>query len=148
MQSKNIIDIKSGIYKKGSIRFDQVYKAVKNNPLIKESGAILTFTGIARNTSKLGKPVRQMKIDSYDQLGNQVILEICQCLKIKYKLIDIKIIHLKGKFDISEDLVYVIVACAHREEGFIALMEAIDRYKKELPVWMNEEFVEGNSKWA
>ncbi|MEJ2294051.1 MAG: molybdenum cofactor biosynthesis protein MoaE [Candidatus Lokiarchaeota archaeon] len=75
-------------------------------------------------------------------------MEICQRLKIKYKLIDIRIIHLKGKFDISEDLVYVIIACAHREEGFKALTEAIDSYKKELPVWMKEEFVEGDSKWA
>ncbi|MEJ2294052.1 MAG: hypothetical protein P8Y23_04725 [Candidatus Lokiarchaeota archaeon] len=67
MQSKNLIDVKSGIYKKGSIRFDQVYKAVKNNPLINESGAILTFTGIARNTSKSGKLIKLLKLDSYDE---------------------------------------------------------------------------------
>jgi molybdopterin synthase catalytic subunit len=148
MNNKSIREIESGIYEKGSLSFEDVYDSIKKNPLIKESGSILTFTGIVRNTSKNGKPIKKLKIDAYEVLGNRTILEICENIKNKYKLIDLKIIHLKGNFEISEDLVYVIVASSHREEGFKALMEAVERYKKELPVWMKEDFSNGSSKWV
>ena len=147
MNNKSIREIESGIYEKGSLSFEEVYVSIKKNPLIIESGSILTFTGIVRNTSKNGKSIKKLKIDAYDELANGTILEICENIKNKYKLIDLKIIHLKGTFEISDDLVYVIVASPHRQEGFKALMEAVERYKKELPVWMKEDFSNGSSEW-
>ncbi|MFX1442653.1 MAG: molybdenum cofactor biosynthesis protein MoaE [Promethearchaeota archaeon] len=148
MSNKSISEIKSGIYEKGSLTFEDIYNSIKKHPLIKVSGSILTFTGIVRNTSKNGKPIKKLKIDAYDELGNGTILEICEDIKSKYKLVDLKIIHLKGTFEISDDLVYVIVASSHRQEGFRALMEAVERYKKELPVWMKEDFSNGSSEWV
>jgi molybdopterin synthase catalytic subunit len=139
-------EIRSGIYEKGTLTFEEVYNSIKAHPLIKKSGSILTFTGIVRETSKTGKLIKDLEIEAYDELGNQIIGEICKSIKEKYDLIDIKIVHLKGRFDISEDLVYVLVASAHRPEGFNALMEAVERYKSELTVWMKEEFIDGTSK--
>ncbi|TFG27343.1 MAG: molybdenum cofactor biosynthesis protein MoaE [Promethearchaeota archaeon] len=148
MDFKTGDEINSGIYQKGGLSFEEIYKSVKNHPLIKESGSILTFTGIVRRTSSNGEPIKKLKIEAYDELGNRTILEICEDIKNRYGLIDLKIIHLKGTFEISDDLVYVIVASAHREEGFKALKEAVEKYKKELPVWMKEEFSNGESKWV
>ena len=139
-------EIISGIYEKGTFTFEEVYESIKQHPLVKKSGSILTFTGIVRETSKNGKPIKSLEIEAYDELGNHIIHEICKSIKEKYELIDIKIIHLKGKFDISDDLVYVVVASAHRPEGFNALREAVERYKSELTVWMKEELVDGTSK--
>ena len=141
-------EIKSGIYEKGAFTFEDVYASIKQHPLIKKSGSILTFMGIVRETSKNGKLIKDLEIEAYDELGNQIINEICESMKEKYELIDIKIIHFKGRFDISDDLVYVIVASAHRPEGFNALMEAVERYKSKLTVWMKEEFMDGTSKRA
>ncbi|MFX0143535.1 MAG: molybdenum cofactor biosynthesis protein MoaE, partial [Candidatus Hodarchaeota archaeon] len=62
-------------------------------------------------------------------------------------IIDIIIIHLKGQFDLSEDLVYVVVASAHRKEGFEVISEAIEMYKKEIAVWKREDFSDGTSEW-
>ena len=146
MMDPSFKEIKSGIYEKGTLTFEDVYESIKQQPLIKKSGSILTFTGIVRETSKNGKPIKSLEIEAYDELGNQIIHEICNSIKEKYELIDIKIIHLKGKFDISDDLVYVVVASAHRREGFNALMEAVERYKSKLTVWMKEELVDGTSK--
>ncbi|MFX1258569.1 MAG: molybdenum cofactor biosynthesis protein MoaE [Promethearchaeota archaeon] len=148
MDCKNIVEIKSGIYQKGALSFKDIYDSIKKHPLIKQSGSILTFTGIVRNTSKNGKAIKKLKIEAYDELGNRTIRKICENIKNKYELIDLKIIHLKGTFEISDDLVYVIVASPHRQEGFKALMEAVERYKKELPVWMKEDFSNGSSKWV
>jgi molybdopterin synthase catalytic subunit len=139
-------EMKSGIYEKGAFTFEDVYNSIKAHPLIKKSGSILTFTGIVRETSKTGKFIKDLEIEAYEELGNQIICEICKSIKEKYDLIDIKIVHLKGRFDISEDLVYVLVASAHRPEGFNALMEAVERYKSELTVWMKEELLDGTSQ--
>ena len=130
-------EIKSGIYEKGTLTFEEVYNSIKAHSLIKKSGSILTFTGIVRETSKTGKLIKDLEIEAYEELGNQIIDEICKGIKEKY---------LKGRFDISEDLVYVLVASAHRPEGFNALMEAVERYKSELTVWMKEEFLDGTSQ--
>lgn len=139
--------IKSGIYNKGKIIFEDIIKSIKRNPKIRESGAIFTFTGIVRKTSEDGKPVKGLKIDAYDELANKTINKICTETKKKTGIIDVKIIHLKGEFDISDDLVYVVVASAHRQEGFEALRTAVERYKKEVSVWKRENFIDGRSEW-
>jgi molybdopterin synthase catalytic subunit len=142
--SKRII---SGIYSKGEIDLGTIIKSIKENSNIQEAGSIHTFTGIVRSTSKKGKPVVKMKIDAFDELANQSIIKICERLKQKEGIIDIRIIHLKGEFELSEDLVYVVVASAHREEGFEAIKNAVDMYKKEITVWKREDFNDGSSEW-
>ena len=140
--------IKSGIYNKGEITFEEIISSIKDTNNINKAGAILTFTGIVRKTSEDGKPVKSMKIDAYDELANQTIEKICSDVIKKYGIIDLRIIHLKGEFDISDDLVYVVVASPHRQEGFEALRSAVERYKHELTVWKKEEFLDGKSKWV
>ncbi len=146
--TSNQKQIKSGIYNKGEIKFEDVITSVKNTQNIDEAGAILTFTGIVRKTSENSKPVKGLKIDAYDEMANQTIEKICSDIIQKYGIIDVRILHLKGEFDISDDLVYVIVASAHRQEGFEALRTAVERYKKELTVWKKEILLNGNSKWV
>ena len=146
--TSNQKQVKSGIYNKGEINFEDVITSVKNNQKIDTAGAILTFTGIVRKTSEDGKPVKGLKIDAYDELANKAIGAICSDIKIKPGIIDIRIIHLKGEFAIKDDLVYVIVASAHRQEGFEALRTAVERYKKEITVWKRENFIDGRSEWV
>jgi molybdopterin synthase catalytic subunit len=144
---KSSLKIQSGIYQKGEISLNDIIKSIKNNQNVKNVGSIHTFTGIVRESSKEGKAVKGMKIDAYDELANNSINEICEKLKQEKGIIDVKIIHLKGDFMISEDVVYVVVASAHRKEGFKILQKAVDFYKKEVAVWKREDFKDGTSKW-
>ncbi len=139
--------VKSGIYNKGEIELESIIKSVKANPKIKKAGSIHAFTGIVRDSSINGKPVARMKIDAYDELANKSIFEICERLKQEKGVIDVKIVHLKGEFELSEDLVYVVVASAHRKEGFDVISKAVDMYKKEIAVWKREDFNDGSSEW-
>lgn len=139
--------VKSGIYNKGEIELETIIKSVKANLKIKKAGSIHAFTGIVRDSSINGKPVARMKIDAYDELANKSIFEICELLKREKGIIDIKIVHLKGEFELSEDLVYVVVASAHRKEGFDVISKAVDMYKKETAVWKREDFNDGTSEW-
>ncbi len=88
-----------------------------------------------------------MKIDAYDDLANKNIEKICEELKKEAGIIDVIIAHLKGDFEISDDLVYVVVASAHRKEGFEVIKMAVERYKKKIEVWKRENFKDGTSEW-
>ncbi len=144
----NLTRIKSGIYEKGTLSLDDVVRATKNHPNIKNAGSIFIFTGIVRNSSLDNKEVKNIQIDSYVELANKAINDICENLKKTKGIIDVKIIHFKGFFDLSEDLVYVIVASAHRQEGVKVLKKAIEAYKKEVAVWKKELYIDGTSKWV
>ncbi|MFX0035732.1 MAG: molybdenum cofactor biosynthesis protein MoaE [Candidatus Hermodarchaeota archaeon] len=144
---KTYEEIQSGIYNKREIELENIINSIKTNPKIKKAGSIHTFTGIVRDTSINGKPVVSMKIDAYDELANKSINDICEKLKKEEGIIDVKIVHLKGEFDLSEDLVYVVVASAHRKEGFQVISKAVEMYKKEIAVWKREDFKDGTSEW-
>ncbi len=148
MNNNSFAQNKSGIYGKNEINLSNIIFSLKNHPEIQEVGSILTFTGIVRNTSKDGKLIRSLKIDAYEELANQSINKICKEIREIPGIIDVIIIHFKGVFDITDELVHVIVASSHREEGFKALRLAVERYKKEIAVWKKEVFLDGNSEWV
>ena len=148
MNNNSFAQNKSGIYGKNEINLSNIIFSLKNHPEIQEVGSILTFTGIVRNTSKDGKLIRSLEIDAYEELANQSINKICKEIREIPGIIDVIIIHFKGVFDITDELVHVIVASSHREEGFKALRLAVERYKKEIAVWKKEVFLDGNSEWV
>ena len=145
--NKNENQVKSGIYKNGEINLESIIHAIKENLNITKAGSIHTFTGIVRDSSIEGKTVVSMKIDAYDDLANKSIEKICKELKKEAGIIDVMIVHLKGNFDLSDDLVYVVVASAHRKEGFDTVSKAVEMYKKEIAVWKREDFIDGTSEW-
>ena len=61
---------------------------------------------------------------------------------------DVQIHHFVGEFNISEELVYVVVAGAHGTDVFPTLREAVERYKKEAPIWKKEYLESGKSYWV
>ena len=148
MNNNNFPQIKSGIYEKDEINLSNIIFSLKNHPEIQEVGSILTFTGIVRNTSKDGKLINSLEIDAYEELANQSIDKISKEIKEIPGIVDVIIIHFKGVFDITDDLVHVIIASSHREEGFKALRLAVERYKKEIAVWKKEVFLDGSSEWV
>jgi len=144
----NFTQVKSGIYEKDKISLSNIIFSLKNHPKIKDAGSILTFTGIVRNTSKNGKLIRSLEIDAYEELANNSINKICKEIKEVPGIVDIVIVHFKGAFDIKDELVHVVVASSHREEGFKALRLAVEKYKKEIAVWKKEVFSDGSSEWV
>lgn len=139
--------IESGIYSKGKITLEQMINEIKKGPNAAQIGSIHTFSGIVRNTSKDGRPVKGIKIDAYIELATKSIEEICTKIKNIEGIIDIILIHFYGQFEISEDLIHVVVASSHREEGFKALRIAVEDYKEQLAVWKREDFEDGSSEW-
>ncbi len=148
MNTNDLTQVKSGIYEKDTINFSDIIFSLKKHPKIQDVGSILTFTGIVRNTSKEGKPIRKLEIDAYEELANNSINKICKEIKEMPGIVEIIIVHFKGSFDLTDELVHVFIASSHREEGFTALRHAVERYKKEIAVWKKEMFLDGSSEWV
>jgi molybdopterin synthase catalytic subunit len=115
---------------------------VRRNPEIKKAGAIGTFTGIVREISK-EETTKFLEFESYDAVAKERIAKIESDLKQMKGIVDVLIYHRTGRIEAGEDIVYIVVAAGHRQELFVALREAIERIKEEVPIWKKEITVSG-----
>jgi len=113
-----------------------------------EIGAIACFIGVVRGLTKTGKKVRKLEIESWDEKAEEVLTSICNELRRRKAISEVYIHHIVGALGIGEDIVYVIVAGAHRQEVFSTLKEAVERYKKEAPLWKKEFLETGETYWV
>lgn len=127
-----------GIHEKGEFSLRDLLKSVKDRPDFYRAGALATFIGVVRGETPSGEAVQKLMLEAYEEKANEVLGRICKELKEKEGVIDVQIHHLVGEFDVGEDLVYVVVAGAHRQNVFPVLEEAVERYKKEATIFKKE----------
>jgi molybdopterin synthase catalytic subunit len=130
-----------GIHKKGELPLSELLKSVKEQADFRKAGAIATFVGIVRGETLGGENVERLELEAYEEQANKVLGGICADLKKREGVVDVQIHHFIGEFSVGEDLVYVVVAGAHRENVFGVLREAVERYKNEAPVFKKEHIV-------
>lgn len=128
----------AGVHPKGSLTLSEVIESVKKHPDYGKVGAMALFVGVVRGETKKGESVSSLQLEAYDEKADATMEKICSDLKVKKGIIDVQIHHFTGEFELGEDLVYVVVAGGHRENVFPVLREAVERYKKEAPVFKKE----------
>ncbi|MCD6164184.1 MAG: molybdenum cofactor biosynthesis protein MoaE [Candidatus Odinarchaeota archaeon] len=138
---------KGEIHNKGEISLQEIIDEIKRSPRINEVGAIACFIGIVRGKGKDGSRVKKLEFEAYEEEANKVLSKICEETIEKNGVIDAHIHHNVGTLNVGEDIVYVVVAGEHREETFQALREAVERFKKEAPIW-KKEHTEKGSYWV
>jgi molybdopterin synthase catalytic subunit len=131
-----------GIHKKGELSLSKLLKSIKEKADFFRVGAIATFVGVVRGETLDGEKVEELELQAYDEEANKVLSGICEDLKKRKGIIDVQIHHFVGEFSIGEDLVYVAVAGAHRENVFGVLKDAVERYKSEAPIFKKEHIVD------
>ena len=135
-----------GIHKKGEFTFSELLKSVKERSDFNGAGAIATFVGVVRGKNLDGEDVTGLELEAYEEQANKVLGDICEEMKKREGVVDVQIHHFVGKFTVGEDLVYVVVAGAHRQNVFGLLQEAVERYKNETPVFKKEYIVDKADK--
>lgn len=146
------LPIQTGVHEKGSFLLTDLVKDIKNKPELQRAGAIALFIGVVRGETPNGEKVQKLELEAYEEKANKTLTKICEDLKKKEGIVDAQIHHLLGEFTVNEDLVYVSVAGAHRKHVFPALQEAVDRYKREAPIFKKEYVIdekgEAKAYWA
>jgi molybdopterin synthase catalytic subunit len=130
----------TGVHRKGTIRLADVIENTKQTQDYYRTGAIALFIGTVRNQTR-NRKVTKLELQAYDEQANKVLQEICKDLRKKEGVTDVQIHHLLGTFKPGEELVYVLVAGTHRDKVFPTLQVAVERYKKEAPIFKKEHTV-------
>ena len=125
---------------------EALIKKVRKNPKIRKAGAIGTFSGIVRELAGETKTSR-LEFEKYEPEASKVLDRIRDEIKQKEGILEVLIHHKTGVIKAGEDIVYIVIASAHRTELFPALSEAIERVKAEAPIW-KKEFTEKEQFWV
>ena len=131
----------AGVHEKGTFGVSDVISSAKHSELFQRAGAIALFIGVARGETMTGEKVQKLTLEAYEEKANEVLKGICEDLSKKPGIVDVEIHHLLGEFNAGEDMVYVSVAGSHRTDVFPVLQEAVERYKKEAPVFKKERIM-------
>ncbi|MGA3191493.1 MAG: molybdenum cofactor biosynthesis protein MoaE [Candidatus Bathyarchaeia archaeon] len=128
----------AGVHEKGTVSLVDVINSTKGKRGFRKAGAIAVFIGVVRGEALKGEKVQRLELQAYQEKADQVLTNICDDLKRKPGIVDVQIHHLLGEFHVGEDIVYVLVTGSHREEVFPVLEEAVERYKKDAPIFKKE----------
>jgi molybdopterin synthase catalytic subunit len=109
-----------------------------------ETGAIVTFTGIARAS---GGEVERLELEAYPGFTDAEIERIANAAKARFSLHDVLIVHRHGEIAPGEAIVFVAAAAAHRRAAFQAADLLMDYLKSRAPFW-KKEHGPGGARWV
>ena len=128
----------AGVHEKGTFSLADALKETRAKTSFQKAGAIATFVGVVRGVNSKDEKVQRLELEAYEDKANETLKCICRDLTKHEGIVDVQIHHLVGQFEAGEDLVYVLVAGAHRKQVFSTLEEAVERYKSEAPIFKKE----------
>ena len=108
-----------------------------------ETGAVVSFTGIARG----GKgAVTRLELEAYPGFTDAEIERMAEAARARFSLHDVLIVHRIGEIAPGEAIVFVAAAAAHRREAFEAADHLMDYLKSRAPFWKKEHRPDGE-RW-
>jgi molybdopterin synthase catalytic subunit len=108
-------------------------------------GAVVTFQGDVRAETG-GRRVVRLEYEAYREMAERKLAEIGEALEREHGAA-VAIVHRVGALEPGAAAVVVACAAPHRAPAFRACAEAIERLKREVPVWKREVFEDG-SEWV
>ena len=111
-----------------------------------ENGAVVIFEGVVRNNTK-GRSTKYLEYESYESMALAGIERIGREIAAQFALGQVAIVHRLGRLEVGEASVAIVVTAPHRRPAFEAALLAIDRLKREVPIW-KKEFFEDAEVWV
>ncbi len=110
------------------------------------SGALIIFSGVVRNHND-GQEVDGMTYEADVPLAEKVLAEIESEALTKFSVHHCRIQHRIGDLELGETSVIIVVRSPHRAEAYEASRYAIDELKRRTPIWKQEHYVGGESRY-
>jgi molybdopterin synthase catalytic subunit len=111
------------------------------------SGAVVAFWGRVRDRND-GRRVTGLHYSAYEELAVKEGQRIVNEAIARFGLDGARAVHRLGSLAIGDAAVVVEVAAGHRGEGFDACRWIIDEIKTRVPIWKQEDYVEGDRAWV
>jgi molybdopterin synthase catalytic subunit len=109
----------------------------------RETGAIATFTGVARAEEGA---TNILELEAYPGFTEAEIGRIAEQARERFGLHDLAILHRVGKIAPGEPIVFVATAAGHRRAAFEACDFLMDYLKSAAPFWKKEHGPAGD-RW-
>jgi molybdopterin synthase catalytic subunit len=106
------------------------------------AGAIVTFTGIVRDTKAR---LQAMEIEHYPGMTERAIAAIMDQARSRWQLTDAFVIHRHGQLAVGDPIMMVATAAPHRADAFAAAEFLMDYLKSRAPFWKKERGAEGEA---
>jgi molybdopterin synthase catalytic subunit len=121
------------------------------DPLLREteddaSGALVIFYGTVRGENE-GRPVQSMTYEAHVPLAEKALREIEQEALEKFGVRRCRIQHRIGHLELGEPSVLIVVRAGHRDGAYAASRYAIDEVKQRAPIWKEEHYADGDSRY-
>jgi molybdopterin synthase catalytic subunit len=126
--------------------FDPADLLATFNRAAKGSGAVVSFTGLARGTDCDGAPVAALVLESYRGATLRSMEAIAADALARFDITRCRVVHRDGTIAPGEAIVFVATASRHRRAAFEAADYLMDRLKTEAVFWKREEGPDGN-RW-
>lgn len=108
-------------------------------------GALAFFAGTVRNQHE-GRAVSGMLYHAYAALAEVRLLEIETEAAARFGVVA-RVAHAVGELAVGDVSVVVVVHARHRGEAFDACRWTIDTIKQSVPIWKEERYVDGPSRF-
>ena len=108
-------------------------------------GAVVTFTGIVRNSD--AGDLTCMQIEHYPGMTENALTQIAEQAQSRWELNDVLVIHRHGELRPGDQIMMVATAARHRRAAFEAADFLMDYLKSRAPFWKREMTSEG-AEWV
>lgn len=113
-----------------------------------DCGAVVQFTGTARDHSDGREGVTLLEYEAYEEAVVPKLERVADAARDRWPDVGrIALLHRYGPIDLTEAAVVVTVSAPHRAEAFEAARFCIDTIKATVPIWKREHW-EGGGDWA
>jgi molybdopterin synthase catalytic subunit len=109
-------------------------------------GAVLLFLGTVRGC-RGERPVVGLTYSAYRPMAEERLARIVEELEAGGDDLRLAIVHRLGDVPVGEASVAIAAASPHRAAAYEASRRALERLKREVPVWKRERYGDGGAEW-
>lgn len=120
---------------------------ILNSVQDKSAGATAIFFGTVRENNEIGKIVG-MSYESYLEMAEDRMKRIEKIISRKWNIRRVRMIHRIGELSVGDVSVAVAISAPHRSEAFSACRYAVEKIKREVPIWKKERIAGGKERWV
>ena len=107
-------------------------------------GGVASFTGVVRG----GDGLAALRLEAYPGMTGRALEGIAAEAMARWSLFGCTLIHRHGTLAVGERIVLVGTAARHRAEALEGCAFLIDWAKTRAPLWKQELFADGSSRWV
>lgn len=106
---------------------NKITQTFKEHPEYHKMGMIASHLGVVRENSLTGKMVKEIEV----RFKKNIIDDIIRDIKNMKGIVHVVVEYSEGRLSVGDEIMAVVVGGDTREHVFPALIEAVDRIKKE-----------------